>query len=40
MRINLTNVLVDDQEKALRFYTEVLTSGRLSRLCSTTRVAT
>ncbi|QWF84866.1 VOC family protein [Amycolatopsis sp. CA-230715] len=24
MRINLTNVLVDDQEKARRFYTEVL----------------
>lgn len=24
MRINLTNVLVDDQEKAVRFYTEVL----------------
>lgn len=24
MRIVLTNVLVDDQEKALRFYTEVL----------------
>ena len=24
MRINLTNVLVDDQEKALRFYTDVL----------------
>jgi catechol 2,3-dioxygenase-like lactoylglutathione lyase family enzyme len=24
MRINLTNVFVDDQEKALRFYTEVL----------------
>ena len=24
MRINLTSVLVDDQEKALRFYTEVL----------------
>jgi catechol 2,3-dioxygenase-like lactoylglutathione lyase family enzyme len=24
MKINLANVLVDDQEKALRFYTEVL----------------
>ena len=24
MRINLTSVLVDDQEKALRFYTEML----------------
>jgi catechol 2,3-dioxygenase-like lactoylglutathione lyase family enzyme len=24
MRINLANVLVDDQEKALRFYTEIL----------------
>ncbi|MDH6194171.1 catechol 2,3-dioxygenase-like lactoylglutathione lyase family enzyme [Mycobacterium frederiksbergense] len=24
MRINLTSILVDDQEKALRFYTEVL----------------
>lgn len=24
MKINLTNVLVDDQEKALKFYTEVL----------------
>jgi catechol 2,3-dioxygenase-like lactoylglutathione lyase family enzyme len=24
MRINLTSVLVDDQEKALRFYTDVL----------------
>lgn len=24
MKINLTSVLVDDQEKALRFYTEVL----------------
>ena len=24
MRINLTSVLVDDQEKALRFYTEIL----------------
>jgi catechol 2,3-dioxygenase-like lactoylglutathione lyase family enzyme len=24
MRINLTNVFVDDQEKALRFYTDVL----------------
>jgi catechol 2,3-dioxygenase-like lactoylglutathione lyase family enzyme len=24
MRINLTNVIVDDQDKALRFYTEVL----------------
>ena len=24
MRINLASVLVDDQEKALRFYTEVL----------------
>jgi catechol 2,3-dioxygenase-like lactoylglutathione lyase family enzyme len=24
MRINVTNVLVDDQEKALRFYTDVL----------------
>jgi catechol 2,3-dioxygenase-like lactoylglutathione lyase family enzyme len=24
MRINITNVFVDDQEKALRFYTEVL----------------
>lgn len=24
MRINLTSVLVDDQQKALRFYTEVL----------------
>ena len=24
MRINLTNVLVDDQEKALHFYTDVL----------------
>ena len=24
MKINLTNVYVDDQEKALRFYTEVL----------------
>ena len=24
MRIKLTNVYVDDQEKALRFYTEVL----------------
>lgn len=24
MRINLTSVLVDDQERALRFYTEVL----------------
>jgi catechol 2,3-dioxygenase-like lactoylglutathione lyase family enzyme len=24
MRINLTSVLVDDQAKALRFYTEVL----------------
>ena len=24
MRINLTSVLVDDQDKALRFYTEVL----------------
>ena len=24
MRINLTSVLVDDQEKALRFYTQVL----------------
>lgn len=24
MRINVTSVLVDDQEKALRFYTEVL----------------
>jgi catechol 2,3-dioxygenase-like lactoylglutathione lyase family enzyme len=24
MRIHLTSVLVDDQEKALRFYTEVL----------------
>ncbi|HEX6207606.1 MAG TPA: VOC family protein, partial [Actinomycetota bacterium] len=24
MRINLTSVYVDDQEKALRFYTEVL----------------
>lgn len=24
MRINLTSILVDDQDKALRFYTEVL----------------
>lgn len=24
MRINLTSVMVDDQDKALRFYTEVL----------------
>jgi catechol 2,3-dioxygenase-like lactoylglutathione lyase family enzyme len=24
MRINVTSVLVDDQEKALRFYTDVL----------------
>jgi catechol 2,3-dioxygenase-like lactoylglutathione lyase family enzyme len=24
MRINLTNILVDDQEKAPRFYTDVL----------------
>jgi catechol 2,3-dioxygenase-like lactoylglutathione lyase family enzyme len=24
MKINLTNVFVDDQEKALRFYTEIL----------------
>jgi catechol 2,3-dioxygenase-like lactoylglutathione lyase family enzyme len=24
MRINITSVLVDDQEKALRFYTDVL----------------
>lgn len=24
MRISLTSVLVDDQDKALRFYTEVL----------------
>lgn len=24
MRINLTNVFVDDQQKALRFYTEIL----------------
>jgi catechol 2,3-dioxygenase-like lactoylglutathione lyase family enzyme len=24
MRINVTSVLVDDQDKALRFYTEVL----------------
>ena len=24
MRINLTSVLVDDQGKALRFYTEIL----------------
>lgn len=24
MRINLTSVLVDDQDKALKFYTEVL----------------
>src|SRR5258708_23878751 len=24
MRINLTSVLVDDQEKALRFYTDIL----------------
>ena len=24
MRINITNVFVDDQEKALRFYTEIL----------------
>jgi hypothetical protein len=24
MRINLTSVLVDDQDKALRFYTDVL----------------
>jgi catechol 2,3-dioxygenase-like lactoylglutathione lyase family enzyme len=24
MRINLSSVLVDDQDKALRFYTEVL----------------
>ncbi|MBN1939901.1 MAG: VOC family protein, partial [Candidatus Aminicenantes bacterium] len=24
MRINLTSVMVDDQEKALKFYTEVL----------------
>ena len=24
MRINLASVLVDDQEKALRFYTEIL----------------
>jgi catechol 2,3-dioxygenase-like lactoylglutathione lyase family enzyme len=24
MKINLTSVLVDDQDKALRFYTEVL----------------
>jgi catechol 2,3-dioxygenase-like lactoylglutathione lyase family enzyme len=26
MRINVTSVLVDDQAKALRFYTEVLTA--------------
>lgn len=24
MKINLTSVLVDDQDKALRFYTEIL----------------
>ncbi|WP_369826735.1 VOC family protein [Cryobacterium sp. Y11] len=24
MRLNITSVLVDDQEKALRFYTDVL----------------
>ena len=28
MRINLASVLVDDQEKALRFYTEVLGFGK------------
>jgi catechol 2,3-dioxygenase-like lactoylglutathione lyase family enzyme len=30
MRINLTSVLVDDQDKALRFYTEVLGFTRKS----------
>jgi catechol 2,3-dioxygenase-like lactoylglutathione lyase family enzyme len=28
MRINLTSVLVDDQDKALRFYTDVLGFGK------------
>ena len=28
MRINVTSVLVDDQTKALRFYTEVLLGWR------------
>jgi catechol 2,3-dioxygenase-like lactoylglutathione lyase family enzyme len=28
MRIKLTSVLVDDQDKALRFYTEVLGFGK------------
>ena len=31
MRINLTSVLVDDQDKALRFYTEVLGFTREDR---------
>ena len=30
MRINLSSVLVDDQEKALRFYTEVLGFVRMA----------
>ena len=30
MRINLSSVLVDDQERALRFYTEVLGSRSAS----------
>jgi catechol 2,3-dioxygenase-like lactoylglutathione lyase family enzyme len=29
MRINLASVLVDDQEKALRFYTDVLGFGKV-----------
>ena len=34
MRIKLTSIMVDDQEKALKFYTEVLGVSKETRLPS------
>ncbi len=35
MRINVTHVFVDDQDKALRFYTEVLGFEKKKGVCPT-----
>ena len=37
MKIKLTNVYVDDQDKALRFYTDVLGFAKKTRLPSPSR---
>ena len=39
MKIKITSVYVDDQEKALRFYTEVLGFVKRGRLLATGRFA-